>query len=304
MKKIYSQLCGLSLFSLSLTTAFAGPLTGADAAAKLSALKVASAQKFVPDLKLTNSEKIAECHQQEDQFLALDKELLSPFRTALQQKKAFAAYFANDWQLSTLKLSAKPDRSFNKIELYRWAQSTTVKGAAAEAWLQSYLKDYKSIAAIALDTTKFTATGNHYELTARIDIRGMDSKGWRRQDRGIVKMQVSKDKKLSAIEFLELDTLRRERPIFKDITTASGLGAAPIHLRREAIRRGGYAIAFGDLNGDKTNDLVMGTAKGLKIWTASANGKFSEWKLPALEIMMAGKILSLPSLIRVAIKRT
>jgi len=73
-----------------------------------------------------------------------------------------------------------------------------------------------------------------------------------------------------------MDTLTAKTAAFVDVTPGSGLDSFPIYQRIEAIRRGGYAVAVGDYDGDGRPDLYLGAWGAGKLYRNLGNGKFQD----------------------------
>lgn len=115
-----------------------------------------------------------------------------------------------------------------------------------------------------------TLAYNEATLKARFDLRG-ESSQVRKQNTGLVELKVKKDGgvwKLLSHKILNKDErIAKHAPRFASMTKKSGIDQVPVHLRREAIRRGGYALTVSDYNGDKNLDIFVG-----------AMGKSTAWK--------------------------
>jgi hypothetical protein len=102
-----------------------------------------------------------------------------------------------------------------------------------------------------------------FVLTAKFDLRGTGKKANLLQERGIVDLSFAKkgnNWKVESATFIELETLEAKKAQFTNSTKKLKVSSlVPSHLRREAIRRGGYAMAINDVNGDKYPDLFVAT---------------------------------------------
>jgi hypothetical protein len=153
----------------------------------------------------------------------------------------------------------------------------------------SYLKRFSKIEDIDLVTKKIhvpvksrakNLSMNIMTAEMRFDLRGYEGKT-RRQDRGYLNVtMIKKDKsdlggwKISAIDILKMETLKSRKPAFSEVTKTSGVGKIPSYNRIEAIRRGGYAMAAGDYDGDGINDLFVGAYGPAKLLKGSEDGTF------------------------------
>ncbi len=67
-------------------------------------------------------------------------------------------------------------------------------------------------------------------------------------------------------------------PSFKDVTQNMAVSKGKIYKRREALRRGGYALSTGDFNNDGIPDLFVGNAGKASLWQGLPSGDFKEIK--------------------------
>merc|ERR1711871_969893 len=86
--------------------------------------------------------------------------------------------------------------------------------------------------------------------------------GGRQQDRGVLTLSiknVGKSMKISKISVETFERLAASRsPSFEDATSSLGLASLPIDDRKEAIRRGGYALVVADYDMDGRSDMLVG----------------------------------------------
>ncbi|MBT3586459.1 MAG: CRTAC1 family protein, partial [Halobacteriovoraceae bacterium] len=84
-------------------------------------------------------------------------------------------------------------------------------------------------------------------------------------------------------QILKGETLVSTKPSFINTTTASIGNNVPIYKREEAIRRGGYALAISDYDGDGIQDMYVGAAEKGTLLRGLGNGKFAKANIPAIE---------------------
>ena len=78
---------------------------------------------------------------------------------------------------------------------------------------------------------------------------------------------------------MKLESLERAKSAFTNITASSGINKlVPSHLRREAIRRGGYAMAVSDFNKDKNIDIMVSTVAESVLLEGKKSGGFTSNK--------------------------
>lgn len=238
-------------------------------------------------------DKIVKCSVNEDDFLAIQRKLLIPLEDAVMAGKSVAGFFTKDWTIQAANLPERADREFNQIEERHWKISEdNLEGAAATKSLASLLSSYKKVEGFSLSVAQLKREDDgKLKLITKFDLRGLDAAGWRRQDRGNVQLSVTQGAAplIARIKLEKLRSLRRAEAMFRNVTAEAGLAAAPVHIRHEAIRRGGYALALGDLDGDGTNDMLVGTGDSMVAYKGTNGGRFEEWKIPQLAQLKMAK---------------
>ncbi|MEN9785571.1 MAG: hypothetical protein RLZZ299_835 [Pseudomonadota bacterium] len=236
--------------------------TGTDGNLHGAALLDAVRARVVPQAG-PNLTPLQQCNLDEERLVGVDASLLRPLRAALQAKDLTALAALGAHQVAGLP-GALPDatRTEGGVHEHAWP-------AEVSAGVGDYLSQFSSLEDVQLDTWKVVtgprAADGSYDaatLTLGFDLRGKDSAGWRRNDRGQFEAKVSKGTNgawtLSALRVTRGETVRAERASFTDVTASSGVNAVTTYPRIEAIRRGGYAIATGDYDKDGHVDMYVG----------------------------------------------
>lgn len=238
------------------------------------------ANKYVADLraKLDAEPGLAAVRAQEKIVAAIDRDVLSVWQKAWRSGKAGLAGSLVDgaswsaWGGATL---AEP-RTRDGIQEAKLRGSLTPV-VADEAALLAGLKD---VADFRLEVLGFQQTSEQeVKLTTRFDLRANLTDGSRRQDRGTLALtfrSVDGKWKLAAghTEKAERLTAAATRaPAFVVATSDSKLDTnAQIIDRREAIRRGGYAMAVADYSGDNKPDVLLGHYGKVQLFKATEAG--------------------------------
>jgi hypothetical protein len=230
-------------------------LHGPDGHADWAWTSIDEMQKAVDD-----SEALAQINAQEDLVAELSEGLLADWIDAWQAKDAAA--------FSGLLTSASADLAWDEglslIERRRGiAQLNWAPGSATgDTHLADYLAGIQQVIDMRLEPLSIALTDAGAQLQLRLDLRVVDADGQRRHDRGVlaVSVQQSGDKwLLSDIKAERLERLLASRPpAYVDASSAWGLDDIPVTDRREAIRRGGYALSVVDYDGDSRPDLLFG----------------------------------------------
>ena len=113
-------------------------------------------------------------------------------------------------------------------------------------------------------------------FTLEFDLRAERGDGTRVQDRGHITVTTTKADTLkiqsmaaSTFERLQLD----RQPAYIDQTTEWGLaGTLPIQDRKEAIRRGGYALVVADYDQDGMTDMLVGNYGPINLLRNTGSG--------------------------------
>jgi hypothetical protein len=185
-------------------------------------------------------------------------------------------------------LGAIDKKVSENISLFNWTNSK--KGSFAE-----YLSNYIKIEDVDLVTMKIGAPRSFRDkelnmekaqLHVYLDVRGITLDGKKRNDRGLIGITVAKVKnvwKIAEIQDWGVESLIGDKPSFEEVTLASGVQKIPQYRRLEAIRRGGYAVAAADYDGDGVNDLYVGAHGAGVLLKGNGDGTFSEAKNSGLQ---------------------
>lgn len=222
----------------------------------------------------------ANCALDEMQFVEVRKDLLDDVVDALKKKDAK--------KLATLLPHSKWATEFS-------APAEKIQTIAVHPWsgakfgnIESYLGKYKTIEHVELNVFKYTAdmtarsadrNMKSMSLMAYFDIRGIATDNQRRHDRGTAIINVQKKNnqwQALSLDTSGMETLLKDKAQFVERTLESGMENLAVHQRVEAIRRGGYALASGDVNKDGHLDLYVGALGSGKLLMANGKGGFEE----------------------------
>ncbi len=155
-------------------------------------------------------------------------------------------------------------RRFDGIEEFAWGQDLK---ATADTALPALIAQFSEVVDADLVAKKIDAQGDKATVTVGYDLRGITTDGSRRTDRGDLTFSLVRADgawKVSAIDATDLRSFVSDRkPTFADMSEM--LASVEITPRSEAIRRGGYATAASDFDGDKKVDLLVGRLESVRL---------------------------------------
>ena len=233
---------------------------------------------------LGGSASAADWTQRERTAVEAQKDVLSPWAKAWKSKdaKAFSALLApavaaSDWEAArTLR------RDAGGIKEYQWARSAPARLGREElaAKTARYLDGFTAVEDAAFTVVDAEPLpGGAARLSVAFDLRGKPKDGGLRTDRGLLNLELAREGaawKLRRVEAASLETLTSAAPAFEDVTAQAGFDRVPIAARSEALRRGGYALAIGDYDGDGKPDVYVGGTGAGQLFHNEGGGKFKD----------------------------
>lgn len=225
-------------------------------------------------------------------FQDVIKTVIEPLEDSFLNKKILTELFSkNSTQYSFVLKQGADNKIFDEIALRKW--STVAKNQSltelAESF-NSYLSEFKNIEFLELSpySIKMPISSrslssfqpNHFAVDIRADMRGIDSKGQRRQDRFELSLSVEKNQttKLwlaSAFNLKSGETITTANSSFKEVKSFADVEPSN-YLRREAIRRGGYALSMCDYNRDGKVDMLVGHLGSVEVFKGLGDGHFKK----------------------------
>jgi len=216
--------------------------------------------------------ELKELNKLEEAYLSIAQQVLSPWKTALSSKDeaALAKIFSQkglQWNAMGKTLKHQKDGII--------VNDVNVESGADQS--AAYVQSFQSIENVELMVRHIELpTDNTAIIELRYDVRGINSNGFRQNDRGELSVSLSNQNKnwtVSSLEVIFFERAENTRaPAFVDATAELGLDKLPIEDRKEAIRRGGYALAVSDFNNDGLSDMLVGNYGPVQLLRNTGNG--------------------------------
>ncbi|MEA9356409.1 CRTAC1 family protein [Bacteriovorax sp. PP10] len=288
-KKNYLIAAGVISFTALGTFLVLKPVhnnTGSTLLSNILAVKTYSLNELVKGLDWNNDGyeiMVNQTMTDELTFQQVQKSLLNPLEKQFTKtgEKDFQSFFTKEG-VQIFGININPSTVVDEHDgIKRLSWNETTPTITKEINLNNYAAKFSHVEDFRLDIKNFNismddrrdsdATTSKMVLEGFMDLRGQTTEGTRRQDVGPVKLVVKLvdgEWKIQEMAFKNVVTTTSSRaPAFKSETaTAFNEGAPSVYLRREAIRRGGYALSLTDINQDGVLDMYVGTQQESEIW--------------------------------------
>ena len=226
-------------------------------------------------IKRAKDERIlVQCLDDEIQFLNIESNVLVPLTNYLKGSLSDDGFFDDSvWFSGFRGLAYGSGRDLGGFTLSKGLilDSRDMKIKSRKA-LKKFFKGFSKLDDVEIAALEYFSPVNmrhdgkkmnSARIRAMFDVRGFSQNGELLQQRGefLIYTSVKKGKwVVEGIRLANTEKLVAKAPLFKNITNESKIASVvPRHLRREAIRRGGYAMALGNGGVNKPSDIFVAT---------------------------------------------
>ncbi|MBI3548909.1 MAG: CRTAC1 family protein [Elusimicrobia bacterium] len=161
------------------------------------------------------------------------------------------------------------------------APAPAENAAAAAARAKTLLDRFSTVEAVDVDLLQIDDKDGAATVNGRLSVRGRDAGGKRVEFYALADVEtapVAGKERMRGLRLREgmwIASAATE-PVFEDRTRAAGLDKLPVYVRNEAIRRGGYALAMSDYDGDGCVDMYAGTEGPGQLLKGDCKGGFAD----------------------------
>jgi hypothetical protein len=238
------------------------------------------------------------CLTDEQQFEVMQRQVIHQIEKAFRNKDLSilskvmtpeARFFSHK-----NRIDAVAHKNVEGVEEFKWNQrKNNLTGSDIQTDLNNYLGSFKQIVDFDLSTVQFISPTRFRskkdmsmvkaKLVSRFDMRGFGLKGERRNDRGVwsIDVELKNDVwKVVGIDLLKGESLvKKSKPTFREVTAETVGDKVPVYTRKEAIRRGGYALSITDFDNDGFHDIYVGTRENGVLLQGNSQLKFKELRV-------------------------
>lgn len=226
-------------------------------------------------------------------FQDVVQDVMNPLQKMIEQKaKIFSRISENGAKFIFKSIKKNAVHEFDGIHQYKWV-SETQESSAKEfeekffKYLEAYSQiEYASVSPFSMSTSisdraSKTAQPIAFKTLVRFDVRGAAVDKTRRNDRFIAEIFLKKSTNasrwtISHFALQEGETLTTKNKFFEEVNAFSKNGLPSNYVRKEAIRRGGYALSLGDWNNDGISDLIVGHLGKIEFFEGQKNLTFKK----------------------------
>lgn len=208
---------------------------------------------------VASSDEFATVNDLENAVAELEKDILHSWSTSWENGNwsQYDALFVSDaGRLNWNGGNAVENKNFGGIIESSW----NVENGTDTA--KEYVAQFASVEDLSVKVIHIERqTPTSVIATIEYDFRAIKQDGTRHQDRGHITIVCDKTDvwNIRSMQASTMERMQSDRsPAFVDKTDALGLNRLPITDRKEAIRRGGYALVVSDYDNDGLSDMLVG----------------------------------------------
>ncbi|OIQ19526.1 MAG: hypothetical protein BM556_03315 [Bacteriovorax sp. MedPE-SWde] len=238
------------------------------------------------------------CLADEQQFEVMQRQVIHQIEDAFRLGKTeiLKNVFASGGKFFSFKnrINQVEEKNVDGVREYKWnSRKNNISLKDAEKDISAYLSDFTKIVDFDLSTFKFVSpkrfrnkedlSMKRAKLVSRFDLRGLGKDGERRNDRGTwaIDVELQGDTwKVLNVDLVSGESLvKKNKATFKDVTDQMIGDQVPVYVRKEAIRRGGYALSITDFDNDGNHDIYVGTRENGVLLQGNSELTFREIKV-------------------------
>jgi hypothetical protein len=243
-----------------------------------------------------------QCVTDELYIRGIDLNFIPALKDALI-KKNFADVSSYFDKKSTMPLVALKSEIRNKDDIKDFDWQSMAQMGSSEDVIKTIASEFTKIEYVDIQIADYSVhlanrsatdlSPTQASLKTLIRINGLDKKGLRRSDDLDMDIAVQGQGTNLKIQRLTLNSgstrVSSREPAFKEITGEDDLSKLPVFVRTEAIRRGGYALSYADMNRDGIADMLVGMRDKTTVLIGDKDGHFTEKKDSGLESLRYAK---------------